>query len=132
MLLNLSQILPATPTWDPDMRTEKSPPCTACSAASSSRRSSSDARSMVPGPVARRATLPLLLGFAATLDFESIVSLHAVKTHSRAPRRKVQISVRRAIERKMRYSESRVRFYGGHRRACSAQILANGPRKVQY
>src|SRR5216684_8764953 len=98
MLLNLSQILPATPTWEPDIRTEKSPPCMACSAASNSRRSSSDARSMA-GLVARRATLPLLLGFAATLDFDSIASLHAVKTHSRAPRRKVQIKMRRAIVR---------------------------------
>src|SRR5882757_6647831 len=83
------------------MRTEKSPPCTACSAASSSRRSSSDARSMARGSGARRAALPLLLGFAPTLDFDSIASLHAVKTHSSAPRRKVQTIIRWAIVRKM-------------------------------
>jgi hypothetical protein len=38
--------------------------------------------------MARRATLPLLLGFAATLDFDSIASLLAVTTNSRKPRRK--------------------------------------------
>src|SRR6266851_6915539 len=60
----------------------------ACSAASNSRRSSSAAPSMARGLVARRAALPLFLRFAATLDFDSIASLHAVTTNLTKPRRK--------------------------------------------
>jgi hypothetical protein len=55
MVLNVSQIFPATPVCEPGRRTEKSPACMACSAANNSRKSRSD------GAPPFNAVFPLLL-----------------------------------------------------------------------